>query len=141
MSGRLWALVAGLIFGAGLGLSGMTKPAKVIGFLDLTGRWDASLAFVMVGAIGVYAIASRLILRRAAPLEDDRFHLPTSSAIDARLLVGAALFGIGWGIAGYCPGPVIVGLGSKQMAPLVFVGAMLLGMLAHRSLPKAEPED
>lgn len=141
MSSRLWALVAGLIFGAGLGLSGMTKPAKVIGFLDLTGRWDASLAFVMVGAIGVYGIASRLVLRRAAPLEDDRFHLPISNAVDARLLVGAALFGIGWGIAGYCPGPVIVGLGSKQMAPLVFVGAMVLGMLAHRSLPPAKPEE
>lgn len=131
MNARLLALLAGLIFGAGLGISGMTKPSKVIGFLDLTGRWDASLAFVMVGAIGVYALASRVVLRRAKPLLDERFHLPTTSAIDGKLLGGAALFGVGWGLAGYCPGPVIVGLGSKQLAPLVFVGAMVVGMLLH----------
>lgn len=139
MNARLIGLLAGLIFGAGLGLSGMTKPSKVIGFLDLTGRWDASLAFVMVGAIGVYGIASRLILRRSAPLLDEKFHLPTAKSIDGKLLGGAALFGVGWGLAGYCPGPVIVGLGSKQLAPLVFVGAMVVGMLLHGAFAAKAP--
>ena len=127
------AAIAGAMFGAGLLLSGMTRPDKVLGFLDVTGRWDPSLAFVMVGAIGVHAIAYRLIRRRPSPLLDTRFHWPADTAIDRRLLAGAAVFGVGWGLAGFCPGPALVAAATGASSALVFVGAMFAGMLAYHA--------
>ena len=132
----LAAFVAGAIFAVGLALSGMTKPAKVIGFLDFVGPWDASLAFVMVGAIAVHAIAHRIIVRRGAPLFDDGFHLPTRRDLDVRLVAGAAIFGIGWGLGGYCPGPALVSAGGGALAALVFVGGMTVGIFAENAVAR-----
>ena len=123
----LLVFVSGLLFAAGLVLSGMTKPAKVTGFLDVTGAWDPSLMFVMVGAIGVHAILLRLITRRAAPVFAEAFHLPAKKPVDARLVVGSVVFGIGWGITGICPGPGLVALLSSAAPFVTFVGAMLVG--------------
>lgn len=122
------AVAAGALFGIGLAVSGMTQPAKVIGFLDLFGAWDASLAFVMLGAIGVHFVAYRLIVRRRAPLFDTKFHIPDKTQLDGRLLAGAALFGIGWGLGGYCPGPGLVSAASGASTALLFVLAMTVGM-------------
>jgi uncharacterized membrane protein YedE/YeeE len=126
---RLSEFLAGLLFGIGLLLSGMTDPGKVIGFLDLSGAWDPSLALVMGGAvlvgIGAFALAKR---RRTAWLGDP-MRLPSSGTIDRRLIGGSLLFGIGWGLAGFCPGPALVSLGSGQIKAAVFVLAMLAGML------------
>ncbi len=126
------ALLAGVLFGAGLLISGMTRPAKVVGFLDVAGAWDPSLALVMVGAIGVYAVAARLARRRDRPIYADGFQWPTPRDIDGRLIGGSALFGVGWGLVGYCPGPAIVGLGAGSMSAAWFCGAMALGMVAYR---------
>lgn len=123
------AAASGAIFGIGLAISGMTRPEKVVGFLDLAGAWDASLAFVMVGAILVHFIAYRLARRRAAPLFDTRFHLPTRKDVDRRLLAGAAIFGIGWGLGGFCPGPGIVAAASGSLPAIAFVAAMTAGIL------------
>ena len=130
------AFAAGVIFAVGLALSGMTKPAKVVGFLDVMGAWDASLAFVMAGAIAVHAVAHRLVMRRGSPLFDDAFHLPTRRALDGRLLGGAAIFGIGWGLGGYCPGPGIVAASSGALAALVFVVGMTGGVLAENAIAR-----
>ena len=129
---NVWAYVAGLVFGIGLVLAGMTDPAKVIGFLDFLGDWDGSLMFVMGGAIAVHFLLFRVITRRASPLFDARFHLPTRRDLDTRLVAGAALFGVGWGLAGFCPGPGIVSLGSGTSAALVFVATMTVGMWVQR---------
>jgi hypothetical protein len=126
------AFLAGVLFAVGLAVSGMTQPAKVIGFLDITGAWDPSLAFVMIGAIGVHFVARRLILRRSAPLGAPAFDEPKLKKIDAPLVVGAVIFGIGWGISGYCPGPAIVTLGTGSLASIVFFAAMAGGMWVHR---------
>lgn len=131
---RLAALGSGLLFGAGLVLSGMTRPEKVVGFLDLGGAWDPSLAFVMAGAIAVHALAYRWVRGRRAPLFGARFGVPTRRDIDFKLLLGAGLFGAGWGIGGYCPGPGIVSLVAGGAGPVVFVLAMLLGMVATAKL-------
>ncbi len=128
------ALVSGLLFALGLGLSGMTNPAKVLNFLDVFGAWDPSLAFVMAGAIAVYLPVYRLLKGRSRPLLADRFHWPTKSDIDRDLVVGSILFGIGWGIAGLCPGPAVVSLATGEGPILAFGVAMLLGMLAQRQL-------
>jgi len=124
------AFASGLLFALGLGVSGMTRPEKVLAFLDVAGRWDPSLAFVMLGAIGVHAVLLRVILRRRAPLLAPAFALPVRSEVDARLLVGAAIFGVGWGLAGLCPGPAVTVLASGRMLGVAFVLAMLVGMLA-----------
>lgn len=124
----LAGLVAGLVFGVGLVVSGMANPAKVLAFLDLAGSWDPSLAFVMGGAVVVGFIGFRLVWRRRAPLLGAGFDLPTASAIDRRLLAGAALFGIGWGIGGFCPGPAITALSLAAPGTLVFVPAMAVGL-------------
>lgn len=130
---NLASLVAGLLFGAGLVLSGMTDPAKVIGFLDVMGDWDPSLMLVMVGAIGVHLTAYFLLIRRRpTPLLVPRFHLKTTQRIDTRLLLGAAVFGFGWGMAGYCPGPGVVSVGAGSLGALVFVAGMISGMLLFR---------
>lgn len=123
------AAASGALFGVGLAISGMTRPEKVVGFLDLAGAWDASLAFVMVGAILVHFVAHRLARRRVAPLFDSRFHLPTRRDIDKKLLAGAAVFGIGWGLGGFCPGPGIVAAASGASPAIAFVAAMTVGIL------------
>ena len=129
------AAAAGALFGAGLLVSGMTQPAKVIGFLDVTRGWDPSLAFVMGGAVAVYGLAFRWIRRgRTEPWFDGMFHLPTRRDIDAPLLIGSALFGIGWSLGGLCPGPGLVAAAAGSATGLAFVGAMLAGMLIqHQS--------
>lgn len=128
---KAWALplAAGLLFAVGLVVSGMTQPSKVVAFLDFTGDWDPSLAFVMVGAIGVYfAVHRGLVLRRERPLLAPRFFVPTATAIDARLIGGAIIFGVGWGLSGFCPGPALVAFGAGTTAALWFVPAVLAGM-------------
>ena len=127
------AALAGALFGAGLVISGMTQPARVIGFLDPLGDWDPSLAFVMAGAVAVYAVAYAVIRRRARPWFEPRFHVPARADIDAPLVIGAAVFGVGWGLGGLCPGPGIVAAAGGSSSALVFVLAMLAGMyLRHR---------
>lgn len=128
------ALLAGLIFGAGIALSGMINPDKVLNFFDLAGQWDPSLAFVMAGALAVTLIGYRLVLRQTRPLFDLRFHLPTRRDLDPALIGGAALFGIGWGIAGFCPGGAIPALGLAQPDAVLFVVAMICGIALARRL-------
>ncbi len=136
MIGRLViALGAGVLFGAGLAVAGMTDPVRVRAFLDVGGAWDPTLAFVMAGAMVPMALAWRLSRRRAAPFLDRQFHVPTARTIDIRLIAGSALFGIGWGIGGLCPGPAIAGLALRPGPAAVFVVAMLAGFVAHRLLP------
>ena len=127
-------LVAGALFGSGLAISGMTDPARVIGFLDILGHWDAALLFVMGGAVGIYGLGM-LILRRLGNRE-----LPTASTspIDRRLMLGAAIFGLGWGLGGFCPGPALANLGALRTAALVFVPSMAIGMLLAQQLFKAD---
>ncbi|PXF31090.1 hypothetical protein WH50_11705 [Pokkaliibacter plantistimulans] len=127
---NLSSLISGLIFGIGLLLAGMANPAKVLGFLDLAGIWDPSLALVMGGAIAVGLIAFTLAKRRSYSLLQVRMQLPNSRVIDQPLVVGALLFGIGWGMAGVCPGPAIVAMGAGAPQALIFVAAMMTGMLA-----------
>jgi uncharacterized protein len=122
------ALLAGLVFGLGLIVSGMANPAKVLGFLDLAGRWDPSLAFVMAGAILIGLPAFALARRRGRSYLGLEMKLPTARHVDRRLVGGSVLFGIGWGLAGFCPGPAIVALGMGQAKALIFVAAMLAGM-------------
>ena len=124
----LAALVAGLVFGIGLIVSGMADPAKVLAFLDLTGAWDPSLALVMVGAIAVGAVAFAIAARSRRTLLGLDFKLPTARHIDRRLVGGSLLFGMGWGLAGFCPGPALVALGLGEPKAVVFVAAMLAGM-------------
>jgi uncharacterized membrane protein YedE/YeeE len=127
------AFLVGSLFGIGLALSQMTNPERVIGFLDITGRWDPTLALVMAGALMLTLPGFYLVLRRPRPVIDRQFHLPTQSTIDRRLLCGAALFGVGWGLAGMCPGPALAALVSGQMGLFLFVGAMIAGQwLASR---------
>lgn len=127
----LIALASGLVFGLGLLASGMTDPAKVKGFLDLAGAWDPSLALVMGGAIAVGLVAFTLAKRRTRAWSGAPIALPSSTAIDTPLVAGGVLFGIGWGIAGFCPGPALVAMASGSGAALLFVLAMLAGMLLH----------
>ncbi|MEO6422363.1 MAG: YeeE/YedE family protein [Candidatus Nitrotoga sp.] len=124
----LMAFITGLIFGLGLILSGMTDPAKVIGFLDITGTWNPSLAFVMGGAILIAAIAFHFAKTRPKALLGDVMRLPTARKIDRRLVLGGLVFGVGWGLAGYCPGPALASLANGGSKPLIFVVAMIAGM-------------
>ena len=127
---KVTALFAGLIFGLGLVVSQMTNPAKVISFLDVFGDWDPSLALVMASALIVTAIGYRLVLKRTTPIFADQFQLPTRSDLDVRLILGAAMFGLGWGLVGLCPGPAIAGLAIGGSQIVLFLGAMTLGMIA-----------
>lgn len=136
MRNTLVSLLAGLTFGAGLVLGGMTQPSKVIGFLSLGHGWDPSLALVMGGALGVHALAYRLVPRLGRPLMAERFAIPTRRDIDGRLLLGAALFGAGWGLGGYCPGPAIAAAVSGATPTLLFVAAMLAGMALQHAYEK-----
>lgn len=122
------SLIAGLVFGAGLLVSGMANPAKVLGFLDLAGRWDPSLAFVMAGAIAVGAIAFAVARDRTVSFLGQAMRMPTARHVDRRLVGGSLLFGIGWGIAGFCPGPALVATGMGELKAAVFLVAMLAGM-------------
>ena len=132
------ALTSGVVFGIGLALAGMLNPAKVVGFLDIFGVWDPSLAFVMIGGIAVNLIGLRVVLRRDAPLLCDRFALPTATTIDRPLIIGSLIFGVGWGLAGLCPGPVISSLmlNPSDMAAfaLVLVAGLMLGRLVAPKL-------
>jgi len=125
------SLIAGLLFGFGLILSGMTNPAKVLGFLDISGRWDPSLLLVMLGALAVSFFAFRVAKNRETSLLCQTINLPTATQIDRRLMIGSLLFGAGWGLAGYCPGPALTSLLSGNLAPVIFVLAMLAGMAIH----------
>lgn len=135
----LASLLAGLVFGLGLIVSGMADPAKVLGFLDLAGAWDPSLAFVMAGAIAVGTVAFALAKRRTLSWLGMPMRLPTRRDIDRRLVIGSTLFGIGWGVAGFCPGPGLVALGMGEMKAVAFVAAMLAGMLAFELLERRRP--
>lgn len=130
----LIALLSGALFGAGLAVSGMADPTRVRGFLDVLGHWDPTLAFVMGGAVIVMAAAWLLKSRSKKPLAADAYVLPLTGAIDVRLIAGAAIFGIGWGVSGLCPGPAIADLAIAPRAAAAFVAPMLLGMLLHRVL-------
>lgn len=142
MIGHLSAFGAGLVFGIGLWVSGMAMPKKVLDFLDVSGNWDPSLLVVMAGAVAVTLAAFRPTLKRAKPFFAGRFFVPGRTDIDAPLVAGAALFGLGWGIAGYCPGPALTALSNLTVEVLAFVAAMLAGgwlhsMLERRGLPAA----
>ncbi|HIK38352.1 MAG: YeeE/YedE family protein [Geminocystis sp.] len=126
------AILSGLLFGLGLGISQMVDREKVLGFLDVAGKWDATLIFVLGGAVVVTLIAFRFILSWKQPLLDSQFHLPARNDIDSKLIVGAAIFGIGWGISGYCPGPAVTSLVQFSPNPFLFVIAFVLGSLAYK---------
>jgi uncharacterized membrane protein YedE/YeeE len=130
------SLLAGLVFGLGLIVSGMANPAKVLGFLDLAGNWDPSLAFVMAGAIAVGAAAFAVANRRVVSLLGAEMRLPSARHIDRRLVLGSVVFGIGWGVAGFCPGPALVSLGMGEFKAFVFVAAMLVGMGAFELIER-----
>jgi uncharacterized membrane protein YedE/YeeE len=125
------AFLAGLVFAVGLGLSGLTDPQRILGFLDVAGRWDPTLAFVMLGAIAVHVGPARWALRAARPVLADTFALPSRTAVDARLVAGSVLFGVGWGTVGYCPGPAIVDLVAPSPTLLAFVLAMIAGVVVY----------
>lgn len=128
-------MIGGVLFAIGLGLSGMLEPKKIISFLDITGNWDPSLIFVMVGAIGTHLILYRFIINRPFPLWDVQFHIPTRKDLDWKLLSGSSIFGIGWGISGMCPGPGIASLASGHAYALLFVAFLLLGVLLAKMVP------
>ena len=134
---HLFALITGLVFGTGIAISGMMDPAKVLNFFDLAGTWDPSLILVMGGALIVTAIGYRLVWRRSAPLFEPRFQVPTSTLIDAKLIGGAALFGIGWGIAGFCPGAAIPALGTGRWEVALFLVSVTGGFYLRRLLGPA----
>ncbi|MGB9150871.1 MAG: DUF6691 family protein [Burkholderiales bacterium] len=138
MQKKLSSLIAGILFGLGLAISQMISQKKVIGFLDIFGNWDPSLALVMGGAVGVTALLFRFVLRRSNPVFEDKFYVPESNNIDAPLILGSALFGIGWGIAGFCPGPAFASLSIGRMEPLLFVLALVAGSLAGKYLVPAK---
>jgi len=127
------ALFVGMVFALGLGLAGMTQPTRVLAFLDVAGAWDPSLAIVMAAAVTVDAFAYRIAKKRGRPLLAASFALPTRTDLDPRLVIGALVFGVGWGLAGLCPGPALVSLASGDRGALVFVASMIAGMYAHRS--------
>ena len=132
MRSALPGLLAGLLFGAGLALSDMINPARVLAFLDVAGQWDPTLAYVMAGALGPSAAADWISRRLRRPLVESEFRIPQSRTVDVRLVAGSALFGIGWGLVGLCPGPAVAALGLGLWQPWLFVVAMLGGMIAHR---------
>lgn len=132
----LMALLTGLLFGLGLILSGMTNPSKVLGFLDLAGKWDPSLAFVMGGALLVGSFVFPFATRRPTSILGDAMRLPTATQIDRRLVLGGLTFGIGWGLAGYCPGPALASLAQGGSKPLLFFVAMLAGMALFEALER-----
>ncbi len=136
MKRNLSALLAGLIFGIGLALSEMTDRHRVLGFLDVAGDWDPTLLFVMGGAVIVTLITFRFVLRRSRPVLEQQFHLPSKKHIDAPLIIGAVLFGVGWGLAGYCPGPALAALTALTLNPPVFCIALITGSLLAKGFQR-----
>lgn len=134
----IFALFTGLVFGTGIAISGMMNPAKVFNFFDIAGTWDPSLAFVMGGAVILTFLGYRLVWRRDAPLFEATFQVPTSTAIDARLIGGSAIFGIGWGIAGFCPGAAIPALGTGRWEVALFLVAVTAGFYVRRLIPATQ---
>ena len=134
MQRTIIAGLIGLVFGTGMALSGMSNPAKVLNFFDFAGSWDPSLALVMASALLVTALGYRFVLRRDKPIVEARFHLPTARKLDTPLLAGSAIFGVGWGISGFCPGGAIPALGLGEPSAWIFVGTMLAGIVAARSV-------
>lgn len=134
---KFFVLISGLLFGAGLTISGMVNPAKILNFLDLTGQFDATLIFVMGVGLIVTTVGYQLIFRRSKPFFDSNFHLPTSEIIDVKMTGGAALFGLGWGLSGFCPGPAIASLVFGYQQSFIFVAAMIAGTLLVRFIPTA----
>ncbi len=132
MKGIIVGLVSGVIFSFGLVYSGMTNPAKVIGFLDIFGAWDPSLAFVMGGAVCFNLISFHFIFKRKDPVLEESFDLPAKKDVDKKLLIGATVFGVGWGLIGICPGPSIVNLVTLHLNSFLFVGSMIVGMLVFK---------
>ncbi len=141
MARNIIALLSGVLFGLGLTVSHMTNPDKVLAFLDVGGAWDPSLAFVMGGAVIVTVIAFRFILKRPEPIFETRFYIPTRAAIDRKLLGGAAVFGVGWGLVGFCPGPAITSLAFGHTESFVFAGAMIAGSALGHFWPRQEDEE
>ena len=133
------SLVSGLIFGLGLIVSGMVNPAKVLGFLDVAGNWDPSLAFVMGGVVVVTFLCFKLLGTKPRPVFAEKFHWPTATKIDPKLLVGSAIFGAGWGLGGFCPGPAIASLGLLRPGTLIFLAAMVAGMIIARVASQSGP--
>ncbi len=138
MKRQLVAFLCGLLFALGLGIAGMTRPEKIIGFLDVTGRWDPDLLWVMAAAISVTALGYRWTFKRDRPLVGAVFHLPKLGSLDVRLIAGSALFGVGWGLGGFCPGPALTSLVSGLFTVWVFVLSMLLGMKFYQWLSPRE---
>lgn len=136
MKSLVSSLLVGFLFAIGLGVSGMTQPEKVVSFLDVFEDWDPSLIFVMGGALLVHTILYRLITKRKTPLFAEKFQIPTRRDINLRLVLGAMLFGLGWGLAGYCPAPAITSLGALTLSPIVFVVSMLVGMMMFLAIDK-----
>ena len=130
----VFAYATGVVFGLGIMISGMANPAKVLNFFDIAGSWDPSLAFVMGGALLVTFFGYRAILKRKAPMMDTTFHLPTARDLDLRLIGGSAVFGVGWGIAGFCPGGALPALGTGRSEVLIFTGALIAGLWLARTL-------
>jgi uncharacterized protein len=141
MMQKLFVLISGLLFGAGLTISGMVNPAKILNFLDLTGQFDPTLIFVMGAGLIVTTIGYQLFFKRGKPFFESQFHLPTETGIDAKLVGGAALFGIGWGISGFCPGPAIASLVFGYQQSFIFVASMIVGTLLVRFMPTATELD
>ena len=136
MKALIAALIAGILFGLGLTLSQMVNPEKVMAFLDITGNWDPSLALVMAGAVAVSTIGFALAGNRDKPFLSTHFAAPTAKDIDKRLLGGAAIFGIGWGLAGYCPGPVVAALSFGNLEPVIFIGMLIIGSMTQSGIDK-----
>ena len=135
MMQKFFVLISGLLFGAGLAISGMVNPAKILNFLDLAGQFDATLIFVMGAGLIIATIGYQLIFKRGKPFFEAQFHLPIEGSIDVRLIGGAALFGIGWGLSGFCPGPAIASLVFGYQQSFIFVAAMIVGTLLVRFIP------
>lgn len=136
MKNSIASFVVGFIFAIGLGISGMTQPQKVVGFLNLFGGWDPSLIFVMGGAVAVHFITYKLIRKRSSPLLATNWQVPTKAEITPTLILGAVLFGVGWGLGGFCPGPAMTSLMSFESRPVIFVVSMLVGMLLFKAVDK-----
>lgn len=138
---KIFVLISGLVFGAGLTISGMVNPVKILNFLDLTGHFDPTLIFVMGAGLIVTTVGYQVIFKRGKPFFGSKFHLPTSEFIDAKLIGGATLFGLGWGLSGFCPGPAIASLVFGYQQSFIFVAAMIVGTLLMRVLPTTSKLD
>ncbi len=136
MKNAIAALVVGFVFAVGLGLSGMTQPQKVIGFLDLFGNWDPSLIFVMIGGILVHFVTYKLIRKRSTPLLSPQWHVPTKKDITPALVIGSFIFGVGWALGGFCPGPAMTSLASLDKTPFIFIFSMLSGMFLFKMVDR-----